>query len=327
MARRDVFAKITAPNGDTQERKPKPEYAARGASRSMITSLNELAEKAALAEQNLVGEPVVELDTSYIEGSFVSDRMTEDDSAYAELVEAIRDRGQDSPILVRPHPSKSERYQIVFGHRRARAAKDLGRKVRAVIKEISDAQHVVAQGQENSARQNLSFIERSMFAQRLLILGYEKPTVQSALAVDAPMLTRMLFVSSRVPEDVVLKIGPAKSVGRDRWIDLAQKLEKPSTKARVYKLIDDEKFSTLESNSRFDFLVTEIRKADQLPRQIEKGEWQSSDTSVKAEFRSTGKNFSITLKSDEAAKFGHFITQNFERLHQEFLSSTKNDEG
>ncbi|MBA1343907.1 MULTISPECIES: plasmid partitioning protein RepB [Rhizobium] len=327
MARRDVFANITGPQGETSERKANPSYAAKGASRSMISSLNELAEKAALADQNLSGELVVELDTADLDGSFVTDRMSEDDAAYAELVEAIRDRGQDSPILVRPHPSDNGRYQIVFGHRRARAAKDLGRKVRAVVKGISDADHVIAQGQENSARQNLSFIERSMFAKRLLDLGYDKPTIQSALAIDAPMLTRMLSVSGRVPESVAVKIGPAKSIGRDRWIDFAQKVEKPSTKALVGKLVDEDKFSALESDARFEFLVAEIKRADQSPkRTTDKGEWRAGDASVRAEFKGSGKAYSIALKSDEAATFGRFIADNLERLHQEFLSSTKTDE-
>ncbi|MGO7821249.1 plasmid partitioning protein RepB [Rhizobium ruizarguesonis] len=327
MARRDVFANITKPQGDTSERKVQPSYVAKGASRSMVSSLNELAEKAALADQNLSGELIIELDTTDLDGSFVTDRMSEDDAAFTELVEAIRDRGQDSPILVRPHPSEDGRYQIVFGHRRARAAKDLGRKVRAVVKEISDAEHVIAQGQENSARQNLSFIERSMFAQRLLDLKYDKPTIQSALAIDAPMLTRMLSVSGRVPETVAVKIGPAKSIGRDRWIDFAQKVEKPSTKALVLKLVDDAKFSSLESDARFEFLVSEIKKADQLPKEVlDKGEWRADDASVRAEFKGTGKTYSIALKSDEAATFGRFITDNLARLHREFLSSTKTEE-
>lgn len=327
MARRDVFANITGPQGDTSERKAKPEYAARGASRSMVSSLHELAAKAARADQNLSGELVVELDTADLDGSFVSDRMAEDDAAYVELVEAIRERGQASPILVRPHPSDDGRFQIVFGHRRARAAKDLGRKVRAVVKSISDAEHVIAQGQENSARQNLSFIERSMFAQRLLDLGYEKPTIQSALAIDAPMLTRMLSVSGRVPEAVATKIGPAKSIGRDRWIDFAQKVEKPSTKKLVLQLVDADTFSSLESDARFEFLVSEIKKADLVEKEApEKGEWRAGDASVRAEFKGTGKTYSIALKSEEAAAFGRFITDNLERLHQEFLSSTKTEE-
>lgn len=326
MARKDVFANITAPQNAGSERRATPGYATRGASRSMVNSLNELAEKAALADQGLSGESIVELDVADLDNSFVSDRMGDDDTAYSELVEAIRERGQDTPILVRPHPEAASRYQIVFGHRRARAARDLGRKVRAIVKNISDADHVVAQGQENSARENLSFIERAMFAQKLLELGHAKPTIQASLAVDAPMLTRMLSVSSRVPGDIVAAIGASKSIGRDRWIDLAQQIEKPSTLALAKQLISREAFAALASDARFEFVAAEIKKAGRPAKRLKiGGEWQAADASVRAEFKSSGKNYSIALKSADATKFGRFISENLERLHQEFVQSTKAD--
>uniref|UniRef100_UPI001D0E2864 ParB/RepB/Spo0J family partition protein n=1 Tax=Klebsiella pneumoniae TaxID=573 RepID=UPI001D0E2864 len=71
------------------------------------------------------------------------------------------------PILVRPHPTIDGRYQVAYGHRRLVAVRQLGFKVKAVIRELSDDQLVVSQGQENNARTNLSYIERALFASRL----------------------------------------------------------------------------------------------------------------------------------------------------------------
>ncbi|MGO4611618.1 ParB/RepB/Spo0J family partition protein, partial [Variovorax sp. 2RAF20] len=73
-----------------------------------------------------------------------------------ELVEQIREHGQQVPILVRPHPQAKGRYQVAYGHRRLAAAKKLGLSVRAVVRDLTDDQLVVSQGQENSARTNLS---------------------------------------------------------------------------------------------------------------------------------------------------------------------------
>ena len=50
------------------------------------------------------------------------------------------------------NPQQEGRYQIAYGHRRLRAAIELGRPVRAIVKPLTDEQLVVAQGQENSAR-------------------------------------------------------------------------------------------------------------------------------------------------------------------------------
>lgn len=327
MARKDVFANITSPGNAAPERRATPGYATHGASRSMISSLNDLREKVAQAEQQIPGETIIELDPELLDSSFVSDRMGVDDAAYAELLEAIRERGQDSPIQVRPHPTAEGRYQIVYGHRRARAAKDLGRSVRAVVKTISDADHVIAQGQENSARENLSFIERAMFAQRLLDLSYERSTIQAALSVDGPMLTRMLSVSGRVPEEIVNAIGAAKSVGRDRWTELAQQIEKPATLELVRALLCEADFSALESDARFEFLFKGIKKAVKPgKRKGNPSEWRADDASVRAEFKGSGKSYSIALKANDAGRFGRFIAENLDRLHQEFLASTKTEE-
>lgn len=324
MARKDVFANITSPTNSGTERRATSGYATHGASRSMISSLSELREKVAQAEQQISGEAIIELEPDLLDSSFVVDRMGTDDLAYAELLEGIRERGQDTPIMVRPHPTVNGRYQIVFGHRRARAAKELGRTVRAVVKPMSDADHIVTQGQENSARENLSFIERAMFARQLLELSYDKSVIQTALSVDAPMLTRMLSVSNRVPSDIANAIGAAKSVGRNRWTEFAQLIEKPSTLDYARTFVSEPTFLTLESDARFERLLAAIKKASKpAKRPTNASEWRAEDSSVRAEFKGSGKSYSIALKANDAARFGRFIAENLDRLHQEFLTSTK----
>lgn len=324
MARKDVFANITSGQATVPERRATPGYATRGASRSMINSLGELAEKAAKAEQLLQGEAVVELDPNDIDESFVSDRMDDDKAAFNDLVEAIRERGQDSPVLVRPHPSREGRYQIVFGHRRVSAARLLDRPVRAVVKSIADTDHVIAQGQENSARENLSFIERAAFAQQLLDLGYERKTIQLALSVDAPMLTRMLSVTGRVPPQVSTAIGAAKNVGRDRWLELAQLIERPENMALALSLIGEESFGQTPSDLRFDLVVGALKKNRKpVKRPSAANVWQAEDKGVTAEFKNTGKSFSLSLTAKEAGRFGKFLSENLERLYGEFRADEK----
>lgn len=324
MARKDIFANITSPDGPRPERKTTPGYATRGASRSMISSLSELAEKAAIADQALSGEAVVDLDPDLVDDSFVSDRMGEDQQAFDELVEAIRERGQDSPVLVRPHPRDKDRYQIVFGHRRVRVARLLKRPVRAVVKPVSDIDHVIAQGQENSARENLSFIERASFAHHLQEMGHDRKTIQLSLSVDAALLTRMLSVTGRVPMTVIQAIGAAKGIGRDRWLDLAQLIEHPDALRIARQSVLQDGFDAMSSEQRFERLVQDLRKARKPVRKPRPtGSWQSKDAAVSAEFKGAGKTYSISLKSKEAVSFGRFITENLERLHAEFLAETK----
>lgn len=322
MARRDVLLGITQAETAKPERQATAGYATRGASRSMLSSIGELAAQAAKAERLLEGETVVDLDPGLIDGSFVSDRMEDDDEAFAELMAAIRERGQDSPILVRPHPTRNGRYQIVFGHRRARAAKQLGKPVRAVVKELHDRDHVVAQGQENSARANLSFIERAVFAQKLAELGHDRETIQSALAIDAPMLTRMLSVTKRIPSAIIDAIGAARGVGRDRWLELTLLIEKPSNLTKAEELIDTEEFKSAATDDRFNLLFNLLkatRKSKKgLSAFLKSKSWALADKSIGVTTKDTGKAFTLALKAKDASRFGAYLSENLEQLYRAF---------
>lgn len=158
MARKNLLSglmddskKFTAVNNEDEplhrDEKQQITYKGIGALGAVTRSIDALAAKAdaakAIEEKLATGETVIDLDPALIEDSFVTDRVAHTDEQFRELVEAIRLRGQDSPILVRPHPEKDGRYQIAFGHRRARAAKELGRPVRAVVKKLDDRDHGV----------------------------------------------------------------------------------------------------------------------------------------------------------------------------------------
>lgn len=322
MARRDVLLGITQAETTKPERQATAGYATRGASRSMLSSIGELAAQAAKAERLLEGETVVDLDPGLIDGSFVSDRMEDDDEAFSELVAAIRERGQDSPILVRPHPTRTGRYQIVFGHRRARAAKQLGKPVRAVVKELHDRDHVVAQGQENSARANLSFIERAVFAQKLAELGHDRETIQSALAIDAPMLTRMVSVTKRIPSAIIDAIGAAKGVGRDRWLELTLLIEKPSNLAKAEEHVETKEFKSAATEDRFNLLFNFLKTS----KRPKKGagafpnskSWVLPGKSISVTTKDSGKAFTLALKAKDASRFGTYLSENLEQFYRAF---------
>jgi ParB family chromosome partitioning protein len=194
MARKNILGDLTAEAAAAgAERVPAPiaagrpvsAFVARGAPGMLTRSLGDLAAKADAAkelEARLTsGQTIVELDTALIDPSFIADRMAQHDDAYAALRAAIAAEGQNSPILVRPHPDAAGRYQVAFGHRRLRVSQELGRPVKAVVRSLSDQELVLAQGQENSARADLSFIERARFARRLEDMDYGRDLIMSAL--------------------------------------------------------------------------------------------------------------------------------------------------
>jgi len=209
----------SSPNEAAADRQ-QPSFGQNGAIGAVTRSIEQLKSQIGEAKnlqlQLAAGHTVVELDPGLVERSFVADRMArtfDEESAFAEN---IREQGQLVPILVRPHPTNSGRFQVAYGHRRLRAAASLGVKVRAVVKELSDVELVVAQGQENSARTDLSFIERSIFAARLEKAGFDREIIMAALMIDKTALSKLISVAIKIPEDVLIAVGPAPKAGRDR---------------------------------------------------------------------------------------------------------------
>lgn len=328
MARKNPFANLMASDAPAEEQ-PALDYAVKGASKSFLNSLNEIT---ARADKLMEGEPVVELDPDLVDPSFVKDRLEEDEKEFNEILEAIRERGQDSPILVRPHPNSPQRYMVVFGHRRLKVAKLLGRKVRAVIKEMKDREHVVAQGQENSARANLSFIEKAMYASELSKLRYDDDNaiVMAALALDRATLSKMLAVAS-IPEKVLRAIGPAKGIGRDRWYELKLLLERPANYDAAVEVADTEDFAKLATDGRFAAIEKRLKTRQNRSRnESTKQSWAPRDGVLAAEMLAEGKKFTLAIKAKgpDAKAFGAYLSDNLDRLYDDFRNRmTKTNNG
>ena len=318
MARKNPFASLMD-DRQSSEGQVALDYTIKGASRSIISSIDELSQR---ADKLLQGETVVELDPATIDASFVRDRMEDDEQEFADLLNAIRERGQDSPILVRPHPSQSGRYMAVFGHRRIRVARELGRPVRAVVKDIKDRDHVVAQGQENTARANLSFIEKALFAGELARLSYDNDNtiVLAALSVEKATLSKMLAVAS-MPGDLLQIIGAAKGIGRDRWYELKMLLDKPANLTLAREFVDTDEFKGLSGDDRFNRLLAALKGGRKVTKAIaprNSRQWMPADRAVKVDIKSDGRSYTLSLKAKDAVGFGEFISDNLAQLYADY---------
>lgn len=327
MARKNIFKSVMKP--EAGNKMPTPGEAASrrfGAAKSLSASIDELARQ---ASQQLEGETIIELDPADLDASFITDRLPDqNDDDYQQLLAAIRERGQDSPILVRPHPQTSGRYMIVFGHRRVRVAQELGIKVRAVVKPLADLEHILSQGQENSARANLSFIERALFAARLENLGYGREAIQAALTIDYQTLSKMLTIPRGIPEDLLLAIGPAKGVGRDRWLELRKLIERPGNTEEARELAQSSSFQEASSPERFELLYTAL-KGSQQKRPVTKSAskagsaWVAPDKSVNISFKQTSRTATMAISSANGPRFAQWISRNLDTLYASFKEDEK----
>jgi ParB family transcriptional regulator, chromosome partitioning protein len=317
-------------------RGPSLGFTGRGAFGAVTKTIDDLAARADAAKELeariAAGDLVVELDPSKVDRSFIVDRMREEDDGYAVLLEGIRVQGQSSPILVRPHPNVSGRYQVAFGHRRLRAAAELGKPVRAVVKQLSDRDLVLAQGQENSARADLSFIERARFARHLEAAGYDRETIMSALSVDKTTVSRLISVASQLPEAVIDAIGPAPGTGRDRWLELCGSFQNSGKDRVLDVLLRDPTFLNGSSDSRFHAVQEFLRRpaggghadeAEVLPNsgprlRGQRSHWSSSDGVKVAKVTSNDRNFILSIDRRVAPHFGDYLLDEMGRLYEAY---------
>ena len=86
-----------------------------------------------------------------------------------DLVASIKSQGILQPILVRRHPTTQDRYQIVAGERRWRAAALAGLStVPVLLRDLTDADAMAAGLVENLQRRDLDAIEEAQGLRRLL---------------------------------------------------------------------------------------------------------------------------------------------------------------
>ncbi|MGB3811645.1 MAG: plasmid partitioning protein RepB [Shinella sp.] len=339
MARKNVLSSLIAPTSEKltpvnpvqEEPRQHLTYKGIGALGAVTRSIDALAAKADAAKEIeaklTAGEVVIELEPDQIEESFISDRLAHSDQQFQELVEAMRVRGQDSPILVRPHPAKDGIYQIAFGHRRAKAARLLGRPVRAVVKALSDRDHVIAQGQENSARADLSFLERATFAGELEARGFDRETIMAALSADKTTVSKMLSVVNRIPKGVRAGIGPALAIGRDRWHELATRFDEPANEERAVEFLARERTRARSPEERFNLVIGHLVKGDAptTARKPVPATWERKN--IQASIKANGRQYTIALKAAEAAGFGAYITSNLDRLYEAYRAENKQKSG
>lgn len=327
MARKNVFAGVIEHSEAKPGDRPPLDFVPTGASRTLLSSFTEIAEQ---AERLREGETIIEIDPALVDDSFARDRFDLDDpeyqEEYAQVRDGIRDHGQDSPAVVRPHPQTAGRYILVFGHLRRKIALELGRKLRAVVRDISDRDHVIAQGQENNNRANTSFIEKARFAADIVSHKFDddNSTVFEALSIDTTTLSKMLAVAN-LPVPLLDAIGRAKKTGRDRWYELKLLLDRPGSLEVALSIIEEPGFSSLRSDTRFERVLTSVKALGRRGRPSKASSsrnWKPGDGRLEAAINGSGRKFTIALKAkgNDAAAFGNFLSDNLNRFYEEFRS-------
>jgi ParB family chromosome partitioning protein len=135
------------------------------------------AERARAAEPPpqpaLAGDRLANLPLDLLTRGKYQPRVDMRPESLGELADSIKAQGLIQPILVRPltprHPGESQRYEIIAGERRWRAAQMAGMaEIPAVIRDVPDESAVAMALIENIQRENLNPLEEARALFRLI---------------------------------------------------------------------------------------------------------------------------------------------------------------
>lgn len=265
------------------------------------------------------GGAIQEISPDLIEPSPFPDRLEDDDESFEEFKKRFDAEGQKVPVQLRPHPLDDGKYQVIFGHRRWRAARELGRSLKAVVTTLTDSELVIAQGIENSDRQDLTWIERALFAMRMDEQGIKPRDIKAALSIDDAELARLRQVHRSVPIDVIESIGRAPKIGRPRWVSFAQAVQKDSKAvARVRETLSADK--VFSSDERFQAALTSAldqTAAESTPTELDLRD-AAGAVLAKATFRD--RDIRLKLSKDSADAFAEFMHAELPKLVERFHS-------
>jgi ParB family chromosome partitioning protein len=211
-----------------------------------------LARRAGLSEpekpQILAGDRLAALPVDLLQRGKYQPRTDMRTESLGELADSIKSHGLVQPILVRPlprpNPTESQRYEIIAGERRWRAAQMAGLgEIPAVIRDVPDEDAVAMALIENIQREDLNPLEEARALSRLIEeFGLTHQAAAEAVGrsrAAVSNLVRLMELSDEVKEMLEhrqIEMGHARAIlglaTRRQQIEVATLVAKKSLSVR-----------------------------------------------------------------------------------------------
>ena len=220
---------------------------------------------------------LVNISLSHIVANKDQPRKTFNDETIQELANSIKEQGIISPIMVQP---KGNKYEIIVGERRYRAAIKAGLKdIPALIRKVSKNDIIIKSLIENIHREDLNNIDRAMALKTLkdsLCISWDKVAFKLGLTKRRVLyLVGLLDLPEEIKEDI-----RSKKLTEKHGRALRKLKDSKDEILKVSKIVKDEKLSGDETiklakevkKSRFgniiEFDLTEFKKRKNLTSKV-----------------------------------------------------------
>ena len=242
MAKKPSLSKTTAKTAKPAAGKP------RGLGRGLSSLLGDAGVAAGNAGGAASGtgeasalSGLTELPIEWINSGPWQPRRRFDTDSLAELAESIRSKGLVQPVLVRPRAGTANRYELIAGERRWRAAQMAQlHNIPAIIRELGDEEAYELALIENIQRADLSAIEEAEGYRQLIdSFGYTQEQLSEIIGKSRSHianLMRLLGLPEEVRDMIVdgrLTMGQARPlIGQEDCVALARQIADRGLSAR-----------------------------------------------------------------------------------------------
>ena len=189
---------------------------------------------------------LTELPIEWINSGPWQPRRRFDTASLAELAESIRSKGLVQPILVRPRAGATNRYELIAGERRWRAAQMAQlHTMPAIIRNLEDEEAYELALIENVQRADLSAVEEAEGYRQLIdSFGYTQEQLSEIIGKSRSHianLLRLLSLPAEVSDMVVdgtLSMGQVRPlIGHENCVALAREVAAKGMSARQVEVM------------------------------------------------------------------------------------------
>jgi ParB family chromosome partitioning protein len=213
--------------------------------------------KAEMEDAVSSGRLVIEIDPVNVRDTAYRDRDEAGfrDQAFVDLMTSIEREGQLAPVALRRTADNA--YEVVFGHRRVRAARALGRRLRAVILDGDDKALVRRMVAENAVRQDISPLEKARAWHRLLADKLLSRQELADLLKVSPQQVSNVAGLTALPAELLEALGDWRALGINESRRLLTAWESAEPKRRL-TLLDEVRVSSGDASVRARLLVQRL---------------------------------------------------------------------
>jgi ParB family transcriptional regulator, chromosome partitioning protein len=284
--------------------------------RNAMAQLKEL--EAAIEQRKADGLIIEEIDPSVADPSpyWDRDRRFLQDKSFADFVEDMRRNGQQSPALLRPHPTDAGRFEVCFGHRRLFACKSLGMRLRAVVQNLSEAQMAGAAHSENTHRESVSTLEQARALARYVERGVfpSKQALADALNVSRSHVSNLTSYAE-IPDQVLEALGDWRKCTFRDASNLLKATRDPSKQALILETAE----RLIQGDSQLGFHVRlRLLLGQKRVSGVETDNIRDASGRLLVERKRGKRSTTITFGSGQHSELAEFVWSKMPSLIAEF---------